>query len=466
MTSTALLAGSAPADRAPVSGERRAFRPGPLGNWLLVWVGLLNAPFAVMWFLGGPPRLPQIVLAAGIGYVARGFPAWQRQALFVAALAYGALCEVAAIFNLELTSLLHSIRFLLELDPASSAQYAAAGVLLLAAGSAGAILAARPMRFDGLKPTLAALAAVAAAAGIDLYANHDLQGHYGRTAPNGIAFESAATSSGWAAPAEGRPHKLLVMVESLGVPSSDPDMRRALFAAFRDPRLRERYEVTTGTTAYFSSTTAGEVRELCGRWSDYHDLLGRRDDGCLPARLRDDGYRTLGWHSFEGEFFDRAAWYPNVGFEERKFGPDLLRDGAELCGGVFPGACDRDIPRMIGARLAEARQPTFLYWLTLNTHLPVPAGANLETGDCARISPRLARETPMICRQLELWRQLDAALVRALTADGFPVTDVLIVGDHMPPYFERSMRTRFASDRVPWIRLKPRTTGPSREHAT
>lgn len=466
MSSASLLAGSTLPRPAFAPGKRIAARLGPLGNWLLVWVALLNAPFAAMWFLGGPPRLAQIILTAGIGLIARGFPAWQRQALFVAALAYCALCEVAAIFNLELTSLLHSIRFLLELDPASSAQYAAAGAMLLAAGLAGVVLAARPMHFEGVKPTLGAIAAVAIVVGIDGYANHDLQGHYGRTAPTGAAFESAATNSGWAAPADGRTHKLLVMVESLGVPNGDPDMRRALFAAFRDPRVRARYEVTTGATAYYNSTTAGEVRELCGRWGDYHDLLDRRDDGCLPARLRDEGYRTLGWHSFEGGFFERAAWYPNVGFQEQKFGPELLRDGAELCGGVFPGACDRDVPRMIGARLAEASQPTFLYWLTLNTHLPVPTEANLATGQCARISPRLARETPMICRQLDLWRQLDAALVRAIMADDFPATDVLVVGDHMPPYFERSMLTRFASDRVPWIRLKPRAARALRESAT
>lgn len=458
MSGTALLAASTRADLA-LAGARRTPRLGPLGNWLLVWVVLLNAPFAAMWFLGGPPRLAQIVLAAGIGFVARGFPAWQRQALFVAALAYSALCEVAAIFNLELTSLVHSIRFLLELDPANSPQYLVAGAMLVAAGVTGVALAARPMRFEGAKPALGALAAVAAVVGIDGYANHDLQGHYGRSAPSDAPFESAATSSGWAAPADGRTHKLLVMVESLGVPGDEPEMRRALFAAFRDPRVRERYEVTTGATAYYNSTTAGELRELCGRWGDYHDLLDRRDDSCLPARLRGEGYRTLGWHSFEGAFFDRSAWYPNIGFDERKFGPEFLRDGAEPCGGVFPGACDRDIPRMIGARLAEAAQPTFLYWLTLNTHLPVPTGANLDTEGCARIAPRLAREMPMICRQLDLWRQLDAALVHTITADDFPATDVLIVGDHMPPYFERSMRTRFASDSVPWIRLRPRKPG-------
>ena len=33
-------------------------------------------------------------------------------------------------------------------------------------------------------------------------------------------------------------------------------------------------------------------------------------------------------------------------------------------------------------------------------------------------------------------------------------TDILIVGDHMPPYFDRHDRSQFAPDRVPWLLLK------------
>jgi hypothetical protein len=86
--------------------------------------------------------------------------------------------------------------------------------------------------------------------------------------------------------------------------------------------------------------------------------------------------------------------------------------------------------------------------------LPVPPGRNLDVDHCERISARLAADYPMICRQFAIWDALDAALVREITAPDFPPTDILIVGDHMPPYFDRYDRRQFAPDRVPWLLLR------------
>jgi hypothetical protein len=84
----------------------------------------------------------------------------------------------------------------------------------------------------------------------------------------------------------------------------------------------------------------------------------------------------------------------------------------------------------------------------------VPPGRNLEVENCERVSPRLASEYPMICRQFAIFDAIDAALVREITAPDFPPTDILIVGDHMPPYFDRHYRRQFAPDRVPWLLLR------------
>jgi phosphoglycerol transferase MdoB-like AlkP superfamily enzyme len=92
--------------------------------------------------------------------------------------------------------------------------------------------------------------------------------------------------------------------------------------------------------------------------------------------------------------FKRGLWYPNIGFEKREFEKDLRQAGARRCGGVFAGACDRDIPAHIGNTLRAAEKPTFLYWLTLNSHLPVPPGLNLDVDNCERVSPVLARDFP------------------------------------------------------------------------
>ena len=85
-------------------------------------------------------------------------------------------------------------------------------------------------------------------------------------------------------------------------------------------------------------------------------VLGATSDiaTATVARLAARGYRSEAWHSFDGRFFDRAAWYPNIGFAKLRFGPDLIQGGAAWCPGVFPGACDRDVPRQMTAALKAA----------------------------------------------------------------------------------------------------------------
>ena len=111
----------------------------------------------------------------------------------------------------------------------------------------------------------------------------------------------------------------------------------------------------------------------------------------------------------------------------------------------------------LAAKLKEADKPQFIYWLTVNSHLPVPYGGNLDADDCACLSAKLAAEFPMICRQAAIWDAIDKALVKEMTAPDFPATDILIVGDHMPPYFRRKSRMQFAADTVPWLLLRWRT---------
>ena len=438
-----------------------------LGNWLLVWVLLFNVAFIPMWFIGGPSRFVPIGVFAAIGLIARNWPAWQRMAIFLVGLVYSTIHFTAGTFNLNIWWLLDSLRFLGKMSPASSPEYFAAGAILVTTGIIGTLLARRSMAFAGRRQLGSAILAVVALMAADWSFTNGLSGHYTREAPRDARFESASTLSGWGAASPSRDHRLLVMVESLGQPSGGTELERRLFALYRTPAVRARYTITTGKTLFYNSTTAGEVRELCGRWGDYYELLDRPDPGCLPAQLRRRGYDTIALHSFVGAFFDRAEWYPNVGFGQRVFRDALHARGAQKCGGVFAGVCDRDVPKQIGALLAAAQKPTFVYWLTVNSHLPVPQGMNLEVDHCGQVSPALQRDLPLICRQLAIWEAIDRALVKAITADDFPATDILIVGDHMPPYVDRTHRSQFDPEHVPWIRLTPlpQSNGPAMARA-
>lgn len=426
-----------------------------LKNWLVVWVVLANAGFSLMYLVGAPPRFFEIVMFGVVGLVVRNRSYAIQLTAFLALMLFSTLSFIAGLFNLALTSLASSLLFLIELDVGQSIEYIVGSVIMLGLVALAAVLLRRSTAFEDQRMTLLATLATVSLALVDLYMGYGMRGHYNRVASADAPFESAIANSG-IVPASGALERnlLIVMVESLGEPVDNEEMSELLFSQYMSPAVQGRFETSSGTTTYYSSTTSGEIRELCGRWGEYHDLRDTADAGCLPAKLAAQGVSTSAYHSFESRFFDRDRWYPNIGFEQAHFRDALVEGGAERCGGVFPGACDRDVPAQIAAQLKSQDEPQFVYWLTVNSHLPVPLQSNLQVENCEQVSEKLAEDFPMICRQFAIWESVDKAIVQEITAPDFPPTDILIVGDHMPPYFDRHNRMQFAPDRVPWLLLR------------
>lgn len=429
-----------------------------LENWLLCWIFLPNVSFWLLSIIGGPPRGFEVLLTGAIGVMVHRAPYPLKLAGFCLAMAYSVLSFISSLFNLSILSLVQSLEFLTEMKPSASPEY-----LIGAAALAGTVaVASRQLRRSTALPPqrlVLVMALTFIAAWADVQMSKADRGTYSRIAAPDAPFASAVGESGLDRLATGDRHVLMIMVEAMGTPT-DPAIRRKLVDIWARPQVRDRYDVTTGNSPFYGSTTSGEMRELCGRWDDYRELIEKMDSSCLPARLAAKGYRSQAWHSFSGSMFDRNLWYPNVGFQEMRFGERLMADGAEICPGVFPGACDRDVPRAIGATLKQAGQPQFLYWLTVNSHLPVLKNKRLQTLDCSRFDTALDAAYPMTCRLLQLFDQTGSALAREISAADFPDTDILIVGDHLPPFFDRYHREQFEPDQVPWILLR-RKPGPS-----
>ncbi len=435
-------------------------------RWIGVWLILCNLPFMAMWVVGGPPRWVEIVSVGIIGLLVKRMPFFIQAVAFIGSVAFCALAFIGGLFNLSITQLAFSMQFFGELNPASSVEYVAVFLLLLTVMLAGLYLLRRGVNFANAWLILLAAALVATLAYTDESIRYGMRGHYKRLAPMDAAFDSAAGQTQFFAGADGKRHLLLVMVESLGVPASDPDMKARMFAAFKNSAVAERYDLTTGSNLFYVSTTSGEVRELCGNWDDYYRYMDGPDGDCMPARLAAKGYATQAVHSFKGFFFERESWYPHIGFQKSEFFEQLKEQGLSDCGGVFSGVCDREVPAILADRLKKAKQPTFLYWLTVNTHLPIAEGLNLQTENCAAYAPELQRKWPMICRQFKIFDDIDRALAKEITAPDFPPTDILIVGDHIPPFFDRSTRLQFDPAHVPYLYLKakPRDAEEEREN--
>lgn len=430
------------------SEAARAFQ-----NWLLCWILLPNLGFCLLWIVGGPPRAFAIIVTGLVGIALSRAPFVLKFVGFAAVMTYSLISYISGLFNLSIYSLVEATQFAAELNPLMSPQYAVAMAWLLATHIIAWRLLRRSTRLHRVTLYAAALSLTILTAAADSWMTAGSVGSYNRIPTAKTPFSSAVRESRLEALATGERHVVVVMVESMGLPT-DPLVKRQLEDIWARPDVRRRYDVITGDTPYYGSTTSGEIRELCGRWGDYQKLPEAGDPSCLPAKLAAKGYRSQAWHSFTGQFFNRTQWYPRVGFSDMRFGDRLLADGALICPGVFAGACDRHVPAQIAGELKAAKSPQFLYWLTVGSHLPIVKSERLGTERCEGFDARLDAEYPMICRLLQIFDQTGQALAAEITAKDFPAADILIVGDHIPPFFDRHHREQFAPDRVPWIMLR------------
>lgn len=439
---------------------RRAFAPADGAglaaflNWALCWMLLPNLPFLPITIMGGPMRASEIWLCAAVGLVASWFGYWVRLSAFFGLLAYLTLVFIASMFNMHVSMILSVIALVLDLRPAASPEYMIGGGLLILVLALAARQLRRPNNLRGLQWMAAAAALTYTLATADYVRARDGSTAYNRLAPADAPFTSATRQTRFLALADGKRHVMIVVVEAMGLPT-EPALRARLDAIWTRPELAERFEISQGSTTFFNSTTKGEIRELCQRWGDYPEITSP-DPDCLPAILARRGYATHAYHGFSPKFFDRDRWYPLIGFERMSFRDQLEAQGAGHCPNVFPGACDRDIPRLIGRDLAAAKQPQFVYWLTLNSHLPVVANAQLRTENCRQLGPVLDSDYPPVCRLFAIWDDTAAALAAMAVRPDFPPTDILIVGDHMPPFTQQKSRLMFDSAKVPWALLRYR----------
>ncbi|MCV0429221.1 MAG: sulfatase-like hydrolase/transferase, partial [Roseibium sp.] len=221
-------------------------------------------------------------------------------------------------------------------------------------------------------------------------------------------------------------------------------------------------------SAYFGSTTSAESRELCGRWGDYMDYLEAPAYDCLPAEYQAKGYETAAFHAFWGAFFDRTDWFPRIGFQKLFFQEQLRNSSfvetGKTCGLTFKGLCDFDVADAVEAYLKEqAGKPKFVYWLTLNTHLPLEKGIATPRLDCETGGPF---DDWTVCSMTEMWMDLMYRVREMALTPALKDTRILVVGDHHPPVWTRQGRRQFEAGEVAWLSLKPTTDAAKDQVAT
>lgn len=423
-------------------------------TWFACWVVVPNLPYLMITILGGPPRYPEIVMCGAVGLAVRRLPYVARLTAFAAMTCLMLASFVAHMFNMNLTMLMSVAPLFAGINPALSSEYVIGGALLLSTFAGASWLLRRPSDFTGSKWLVGGIGAILLLAAGDYQRSRDAMGSYSRLAPAEAPFSSATTEADLIGLADGKTNILLVMVEAMGEPRT-PALRARFDRIWMRPELMQKYEISRGSTRFYGSTTSGEIRELCRRWGDYPEIT-KRELSCLPHILARRGYETTSFHPFHANFFERDKWYPLIGFQRSVFGKQLLDDGAQLCPNVFAGACDKGIPDRVARHLIGSAKPQFVYWLTLNSHLPIVENKELGTENCARLGGTSDQEFPMVCRLFAVWEDTADALLRTMARSDFPPTHVLVVGDHMPPLSHQRSRLLFDSEKVPWVLFRVR----------
>ena len=115
--------------------------------------------------------------------------------------------------------------------------------------------------------------------------------------------------------------------------------------------------------------------------------------------------------------------------------------------------------RLIRQKLkAASESPRFIYWLTLNSHLPVDGRtARTDKLDCDSL-PQLRNDSD-VCDLARVLHWTNSAIARLVSDPELPPTRFIIVGDHAPPFLSRDKRAFYSQTRVPYISLVPISTG-------
>lgn len=253
----------------------------------------------------------------------------------------------------------------------------------------------------------------------------------------------SATASWFDAPGKVGEKVLLIVSESWGL--ADYRVQESLLSPLRKSEQVKGFSQGELVTA--GVTVQGELRELCRLRPRYLNLenVSEGFEQCLPAIFQRLGFRTMAIHGAAGAMYDRRKWYPRMGFDKTVFFEN--KQWEKRCYS-FPGACDEELINEI-TNFFRGEGPAFVYWLTLNSHVPYDKrDLSVDVFDCEAVGVKASSRA---CFNFKLHAQFFYYLEKALHKDSMRGVRVLVVGDHEPPMLEEEDREYFERSKVPWI---------------
>lgn len=183
------------------------------------------------------------------------------------------------------------------------------------------------------------------------------------------------------------------------------------------------YEFNTCNPMYFFKSGAIPYEE-------YETYFVNKNPETVPKIFKQNGYETIGLHTYNGNFFNRKKVYEILGFDKFICADDMK--GAEITGSFIS---DKFFTDQIISILEKKDKPVFLYGITMENHYPFEKG-KFKTADRIKVKSDLLDEKQIESLESYLHGINDADTELKRLTDyllNFVEPTILIFfGDHLP----------------------------------
>ena len=244
---------------------------------------------------------------------------------------------------------------------------------------------------------------------------------------------------------------LFIVNESWGQPKN-PALQEAVLGGLL--AQKDRFEFwESGHFRFVGATVQGEIRELCSLSVDGFALKrtpASQFAGCLPNKLKQQGYTTMALHGASSALYDRSSWWPEAGFNQITTAEYLI--GQPTCM-AFNGVCDSALFDNV-SQAFSTHDKLFFYWMTLTSHADYPEKDLFNHRlQCEQYG--LPKET-MLCGSFSLQTQFFDGLAELIKQPEMRGVEVIVVGDHSPPVMDLGEAFKYLTEggEVAWIHFK------------
>lgn len=223
-----------------------------------------------------------------------------------------------------------------------------------------------------------------------------------------------------------RPHVIVCLLESYKDFSGGVPFQKDPYAPFH--ALAERsYSGTLVPDTYGGGTIMTELEILTGFDLDVSTSLYKKPRPSYVRAFADAGYHTVGIHPNDGYFYNRANFYPKLGFERFLYTQNHFKNEDT----VGDTALMEEVARLF--RQEKAKGPLFFYVVTMGGHGPYDAEPLYEAPYVTTPEGPSGVAVNNYLAKMEETGEALLTLTDALAKESEPVI-LIAFGDHSPGF--------------------------------